>query len=129
MKCRMRLCLVGRMLAVGVMVVTVFVGVTGASVGTGLAASNCQTVEDVLESFLTIYPTGGHAARFDGARGEQVMQGLAVRGGGDEVVILYSGDGPTTGARGRYMYLILDPADCVLDSDWVDGETFDRVSP
>ena len=57
------------------------------------------------------------------------MQGLAVRGDGNAVVFLYSGDGPTTGARGRYMYLILDPADCVLETNWVDGKTFDRVHP
>ncbi len=111
------------------MVATVIAGVTAVSAGTGLAATDCPSVEAMTKDFLSVYPTGGHAARFDGAYGAKVMQGLAVGGDGDEVVFLYSGDGPTTGARGRYMYLILDPADCVLDSNWVDGDTFDRVRP
>jgi len=93
------------------------------------AAARCQTVEDMTENFLTLYPTGGHAARFDGERGNKVMESLAVNSDGDEVLFLYSGNGPVTGARGRYMFLILDESDCVLRSDWVDGETFDRVSP
>ncbi len=93
------------------------------------AAAACQTVDDMAENFLTLYPTGGHAARFDGEHADKVIAILAFDGG-DEVVFLYSGDGPVTGARGRYMYLILDPADCIVTSDWVDGETFDRlISP
>jgi hypothetical protein len=92
-------------------------------------AAGCQTVEDMTENFMNVYPTGGHAARFDGERGDKVMEGLDIKGDGDEVLFLYSGHGPTTGARGRYMYLILDEADCILDSDWVDGDTFDRLSP
>ena len=122
----MGLNLAGRLLTV---VTTVFAGVMAVSVVTGLAATDCQSVEAMTEDFLTVYPTGGHAARFDDALGAQVMQGLAVSGDGDEVLFLYSGDGPTTGARGRYMYVILDPADCVLDSNWIDGDTFDRVRP
>jgi hypothetical protein len=116
----------GRTLAAGAAVI---VAMSGVGVAPGHAASDCQTVEELMENFLSVYPTGGHAARFDGASGDRVMEGLAISGDGDEVVFLYSGDGPTTGARGRYMYVILDPADCVTDSSWVDGETFDRVSP
>lgn len=93
------------------------------------AGAACQSVEAMIENFMSVYPTGSHAARFGGAPGEKIMRGLAIEGDGDEVVFLYSGDGPTTGARGRYMYMILDSADCILHSDWVDGDAFDRVVP
>ncbi|HEY5597486.1 MAG TPA: hypothetical protein VIK47_01665 [Kiloniellales bacterium] len=98
-----------------------------ASVAAGPAAA-CQSVDDMARNFLSLYPTGGHVARFDGRRGDRMMQALAARTDPDEVVFLYSGDGPVTGARGRYMYLLLDPADCILGHDWIDGETFDRVT-
>ncbi len=71
---------------------------------------------------------GTAVAQLASQHSEQVL-GRGLIGDGKAVVFLYSGDGPTTGARGRYMYLILDPADCVLDTKWVDGETFDRVHP
>jgi len=83
----------------------------------------------MAKNFSNTYPTGGEAARFDGERGRMVMQGLATDTVGDEVVFLYSGNGPVTGARGRYMYLVLDPSDCVLDSDWIDGDAYDRAVP
>ncbi len=99
------------------------------AVSTQPAGAVCQSAEAMTEEFLSVYPTGSQAARFDGERGEKVMQGLAIRGEADAVLFLYSGNGPTTGARGRYMYLILDSAGCILDSDWVDGDTFDRAVP
>jgi hypothetical protein len=111
----------GRRLTAGAIVATV-VAVSG-----GVVGAACQTVLDSTESFLSLYPTGGNVARFDGARGDKVMQALAFDGDGDEVVFLYSGDGPVTGARGRYMYLILDPADCIIDSGWIEGAAFDRL--
>jgi len=120
MERRIGLSLSGRLLALASVVLAASVPPVGAG---------CQSADAMTENFLSVYPTGSHAARFDGERGERVMQGLAIRGEGDEVVFLYSGDGPTTGARGRYMFLILDSDDCILDSDWVDGDTFDRVVP
>jgi len=120
MKHRIGLSLGGGLLALATIVL---------AISTQPAGAVCQSAEVMTEEFLSVYPTGGHAARFDGARGEMVMQGLAIRGEGDEVIFLYSGNGPATGARGRYMYLILDSAGCILDSDWVDGDTFDRVVP
>jgi hypothetical protein len=95
----------------------------------GGAGAACQAVDDMIGNFQSLYPTGGPAARFDGEPGDLVMENLALGREADEVVFLYSGNGPVTGARGRYMYLLLDPADCVLAHGWIDGETFDRVVP
>jgi len=95
-------------------------------VGAGAA---CQGIDDMIGNFQSLYPTGGPTARFDGEPGNLVMENLALGREADEVVFLYSGNGPVTGARGRYMYLLLDPADCVLAHGWIDGETYDRVVP
>ena len=117
------------MLNMGAAVAVVLTGVSGL-VEPDIAAAACQGPSDMAKDFLDVYPTGGHAARFDGDHGGKVIQGLAFYGDSDggEVVFFYSGDGPTTGARGRYMYMILNRAGCILHSDWVDGDTFDRVS-
>ncbi|HEX9791579.1 MAG TPA: hypothetical protein VGA60_13030 [Kiloniellales bacterium] len=93
------------------------------------AGATCQTADGMIENFLSLYPTGGPAVRFEGETGDQVEQKLAAGRDADEVVFLYSGHGPVTGARGRYMYLLLDPADCILAHGWIDGETFDRAVP
>lgn len=95
----------------------------------GRSDAACQAVDGMIENFQSVYPTGGPAARFEGETGDLVMGNLAVGREADEVVFLYSGHGPVTGARGRYMYLLLDPADCVLAHGWIDGNTFDRVIP
>lgn len=91
-------------------------------------AMACSNFDGMAKNFGDLYPTGGEAARFDGERGRKVMGGLATDAVGDEVVFLYSGNGPVTGARGRYMYLVLDPSDCILDSDWIDGDSYDHAT-
>lgn len=115
----------GRMLGMGA---SVAVGLAGASVLGGPAVAACQSADDMAETFLSVYPTGGRAAHIDGDHAEKIIHGLAVGGDGDSVMFFYSGDGPTTGNRGRYMYLILDGPGCIVHSDWVDGDVFDRLS-
>src|SRR3972149_1163441 len=89
--------------------------------GTPLARAGaaCMAVDGMIEDFQSVYPTGGPAARFEGEAGDLVIGNLAVGREADEVVFLYSGHGPVTGARGRDMYLLLDPADCILAPGWV----------
>jgi len=111
----------------GPLAVAMALAVLVAGTAAGRPGAACLGVDGMTENFLTVYPTGGHAARFDGDRGRKVMQALATDSIGDEIVFLYSGDGPVTGARGRYMYLVLDPGDCLLDSDWIDGDAYDRA--
>ena len=103
--------------------------ITMAGPGVQPAGAACMAVEGMIEDFQSVYPTGGPAARFEGEAGDLVIGNLAVGREADEVVFLYSGHGPVTGARGRYMYLLLDSADCILAHGWIDGETFDRVTP
>ena len=81
----------------------------------------------MVADFETVYPTGGPAERVTGTHGQRVMDQLGVRAPGRDVAFLYSGDGPVTGARGRYMYLVLDEGECVLAHGWIDGTTFDRA--
>jgi hypothetical protein len=88
-----------------------------------------MAAEGMIGNFQSLYPTGGPAARFEGEQGDLVAAKLAAGRDADEVVFLYSGNGPVTGARGRYMYLLLDPADCILAHGWIDGDTFDRLIP
>ena len=90
-------------------------------------AAPCLGMADMLKNFENVYPTGGPVERVAGARGRQVMERLLLSSPGEEVAFLYSGDGPTTGARGRYLYLVLDKDDCVLAHNWIDGPVFDRV--
>lgn len=98
----------------------------------GLAASQgavaeCRELPELREIFVDTYPTGGLVDRFEGAEGAAVMERLLVAEPGHAVAFLYSGDGPVTGKRGRYLYLVLDPGGCVLAHDWIDGEIYDRV--
>jgi hypothetical protein len=91
------------------------------------ALAECQTVSQLTENFLEAYPSGGLAETYEGAAGAEIMQRLHRPGAGPAVSFLYSGDGPVTGKRGRYLYLVHDGADCVLVKDWIDGETYDWV--
>ncbi len=116
----------GRVAVTVAVIVVLAAMIAGAPLGRAGAA--CQSADEMTRNFLSLYPTGGHVARFDGEQGDRVMGALARSTDPDEVLFLYSGDGPVTGARGRYMYLLLDPADCILGSDWIDGETFDRIT-
>jgi len=61
-----------------------------------------------------------------GERDNVIPESLRVASGA-AIAFLYSGDGPTTGARGRYMFLVVDEKDCVLAHGWVDGATFDDL--
>lgn len=90
-------------------------------------AQSCRTLAEMAATFAEVYPTGGLVEHVDGAAGERVMNDLLAPRGGDAVAFLYSGDGPVTGARGRYLYLVLDAAGCILRQDWIDGEAFDRI--
>jgi hypothetical protein len=92
------------------------------------AAAQCQPYAEMEAKFLELYPTGGEASRHAGEQGQAVMEMLLFSGHGDEVAFLYSGDGPTTGARGRYMYMILDENDCILKHGWLDGKIYDRLT-
>ena len=93
------------------------------------AAAQCQRFAEMEANFLQLYPTGGEISRHAGDRGQAVMDMLLFGGDGETVAFLYSGDGPTTGARGRYMYLILDDNDCIVKHGWVDGRVYDRLVP
>ena len=93
------------------------------------AAAQCQRFAEMEANFLRLYPTGGTASRHAGEQGRAVMDMLLFGDDGEAVAFLYSGDGPTTGARGRYMYLILDENDCILKHGWVDGRIYDRLAP
>jgi hypothetical protein len=96
----------------------------------GTAAAGCRTLPDLTQKFVDIYPTGGQVARLTGDAAQAAMTRLGVGGKGVEIAFLYSGDGPVTGARGRYLFLVLDPGDCIAAQDWIDGETFDgAVAP
>ncbi len=89
------------------------------------APGECQTVSEFTESFLQTYPSGGLTETYEGEVGAEVMQRLHRPGAGPAVSFLYSGDGPVTGKRGRYLYLVHDGGSCVLAKDWIDGETHD----
>ncbi len=89
------------------------------------AAAECQTVSEFTEIFLQTYPSGGLTETYEGEVGAEVMQRLHRPGAGPAVSFLYSGDGPVTGKRGRYLYLVHDGGSCVLAKDWIDGETYD----
>ena len=105
-----------------------FAVIAAAIVGAPAAhAASCLGMAEMLKNFENVYPTGGPVERVAGARGRQVMERLLVSSPGEEVAFLYSGDGPTTGARGRYLYLVLDKDGCVLAHNWIDGPVFDRV--
>jgi hypothetical protein len=90
-------------------------------------AQGCRRLQAMLADFQNIYPTGDLVERVSGEAGQRVMQGLGETGPGVHVAFLYSGDGPVTGARGRYLYLVLDEDDCILRHDWIDGEVYDRL--
>ena len=92
------------------------------------AAAQCQRFAEMEAKFLELYPTGSEASRHSGEQGRAVMDMLLFSGQGDEVAFLYSGDGPSTGARGRYMYMILDEDDCILKDGWLDGKVYDRLT-
>lgn len=89
-------------------------------------AQSCQGLAPMHENFLQLYPTGRLVQRVSGAEAEAITDSLRVFAG-TAVVFLYSGDGPTTGARGRYMYLVVDESDCIRAHGWIDGEVFDRL--
>ena len=94
----------------------------------GMAAASCQEFSSLRAKFEQIYPTGGPPERFGGAAAERILARLYVhRAEAESVVFLYSGDGPVTGARGRYLYLVLDTDGCILRRDWIDGETHDQA--
>ena len=92
---------------------------------TPAAAAECQTVSQLTESFLQAYPSGGLAETYEGEEGAEIMQRLHRPRAGPAVSFLYSGDGPMTGKRGRYLYLVHVGGSCVLAKDWIDGETHD----
>lgn len=87
-----------------------------------------ESLTDLVERFQEVYPTGGLAVRLDGDGGRRVMDALDITKGPETIVFLYSGDGPITGARGRYMYLVLDGKDCIRQHDWIDGTIYDEVT-
>lgn len=89
------------------------------------AAAECQTVSEFTEIFLQTYPSGGLTETYEGEVGAEIMQRLHRPRAGPAVSFLYSGDGPVTGKRGRYLYLVQDGGSCVLAKDWIDGETYD----
>lgn len=90
-------------------------------------AAVCRELDDLAADFRNVYPTGGEAARHGGQRGREIMRKLFVKEPGHAIVFLYSGHGPVTGARGRYLYTVLDEGDCVLHHDWIDGAVYDQV--
>ena len=94
---------------------------------TSPAAADCRDLDAMMSDFRQVYPTGT-AAVFEGARGRAVMDRLPLLPQGEKVAFLYSGDGPVTGARGRYLFLVLDAADCIVAQDWIDGVAYDRVT-
>jgi len=89
-------------------------------------AQSCRGLDPLHENFLELYPTGGLVQRLSGVEARTAAESLRVDAGA-AIVFLYSGDGPTTGARGRYMFLVVDEEDCVLAHGWIDGEVFDRL--
>lgn len=89
-------------------------------------AQSCREMDAMHENFLELYPTGGLVRRLSDAEGRMAAESLRVASGA-AIAFLYSGDGPTTGARGRYMFLVVDEEDCVLAHGWVDGATFDDL--
>jgi len=94
----------------------------------GDARAQCQEFSEVEESFRAVYPTGGRAGHFQGQEGREVLDKLLAGDDGRAVAFLYSGDGPITGARGRYLYMVLDEEECILKKDWIDGAIYDRLT-
>lgn len=90
-------------------------------------AEACRALSSLAADFQNAYPTGGEVLRRDGKRGREIMQRLFVERPGHAIVFLYSGHGPVTGARGRYLYTVLDEQDCILHHDWIDGAVYDQV--
>lgn len=90
-------------------------------------AQGCQAFDALHDDFLELYPTGGLVHRLAGAEARAAAEELRAATG-TEILFLYSGDGPTTGARGRYMFLVVDEAACVLAHGWIDGDAFDRLT-
>lgn len=95
----------------------------------GDPALACRKLSELGLDFRNIYPTGGEVSRFTGAVGRQVMGNLSNRPPGHAVAFLYSGDGPVTGARGRYLYVVVDDQNCILHHDWIDGAAYDQAVP
>lgn len=92
--------------------------------------TNCDPLEsltDLVERFQEVYPTGGLEVRLHGDGGRRVMDALDLARSATAIAFLYSGDGPITGARSRYLYLIVDGEDCIRQHDWIDGARFDEV--
>jgi hypothetical protein len=94
---------------------------------TSAQAIDCLLLSDVAANFKQVYPTGGPMARYRGEEARAVIRALPSAASGRQVAFLYSGDGPVTGARGRYLYLILGPKDCIRSQDWIDGAACDRA--
>ena len=95
----------------------------------GTRAAACSDIERMMADFKETYPTGGPMERIAGARGQAALDFLAPGSMGKGIAFLYSGDGPVTGARGRYLYLVLDGEECILDLEWIDHATYDRAVP
>jgi len=114
------------MVPIKLMIVPVFAAALLAAGPT--SAQDCRRLEAMHENFLELYPTGGIVRRLTDEEARAATDALRVADGA-AVIFLYSGDGPTTGARGRYLFLVIDEEDCILAHDWIDGETFDRLLP
>ncbi|MFQ5773605.1 MAG: hypothetical protein ACE5GS_03710 [Kiloniellaceae bacterium] len=105
------------------------IGAAALSLVPGDVAAECRQLDQLMMSFLEVYPTGGEVNRLSGAPGRNVMKTLSADSAGHAVAFLYSGDGPVTGARGRYLYVVLDAQDCILRHDWIDAADYDRAVP
>ena len=90
--------------------------------------ASCDDLDGMVAKFQQVYPTGGPVEVIGGETGRRVMDRLLLDSAGRNIAFLYSGDGPVTGARGRYLYLVLDERDCIRDRDWIDGKIYDRVT-
>ncbi|RMD61749.1 MAG: hypothetical protein D6826_09125 [Alphaproteobacteria bacterium] len=91
------------------------------------AVGQCQPYGQYVDNFMELYPTGSEVERFTGARGQVILERLFAGDDSRAVAFLYSGDGPVTGKRGRYVFLILDDGDCILRHQWIDGDVYDRI--
>jgi hypothetical protein len=90
--------------------------------------AGCDDLDSMVAKYRQVYPTGGPVEVIGGETGRLVMDRMLLDSPGRKIAFLYSGDGPVTGARGRYLYLVLDERDCIRDQDWIDGKIYDRVT-